>query len=222
MPFVTEELWQHLTRATGDMRPATKGAPSSIMVAPWPKADKKLVDAEAERLFEQLQGVVTAIRTTRAELNVPLESRPAVRLAASQAAVRSFFEAHRPLLQALAALGTVDVGAARESPPRAGSRRATKDSGAGKAKDAAAMVVDGVEVLMPLAGLIDTGKERSRLQQRVDELTKQLSGIEARLKDAQFTAKAPKEVVDQTKERHAQIQETLKKFSDHLALLQSM
>ena len=215
MPFVTEELWQHLqtvgAQGSGAVAPnpeprtPNRPASSSIMTAPWPKAEKKLVDAEAERLFERLQGVVAAIRNTRAELNIPLDSRPAVRLAASQDAVRSFFETHRPLLQALAALGTVDVGATREH-----------------AKDAAAMVVDGVEILMPLVGLIDAGKERARLQQRVEELTKQLAGIEGRLKDDQFTSKAPKEVVEQTQERRAQVRELLKKFSDHLSLLQSM
>jgi valyl-tRNA synthetase len=175
------------------------------MIAAWPQADKKLMDAEAEALFERFQGVVTAIRNTRAELNIPLESRPAVHLASAKPDVRKFFDDHRPLLQTLAATGDVSVEAAHR-----------------KASQAAATVVDGVEVVIPLTGLIDAGKERARLQQRVDELTKQLAGIESRLKDAQFTARAPKEVVEQTRERRAQLQETLKKFSDHLALLKTM
>jgi valyl-tRNA synthetase len=91
-----------------------------------------------------------------------------------------------------------------------------------RTKDAAAMVVDGVEVVMPLAGLIDPAKERARLQQRVEELAKQLAGAERQLKNAEFTGKAPAEVVEQVKARRAQLQETIKKFSDHLAVLQSM
>ena len=156
-------------------------------------------------LFTRFQAVVGAIRNTRAELNIPLDSRPPVGVASTQASVRAFFETHRPLLQALASLGEVNVEATRQ-----------------RAKNVAAMVVDGIEVLMPLAGLIDPAKERARLQQRVEELTKQLSGAERQMKNSEFTSKAPKEVIEQVKARRAQLQETIKKFSDHLAILQSM
>ena len=198
MPFVTEELWQHV-QGQGPSDAA------SIMTAAWPKASSKLVDEEAEADMGRLQAVVGAIRNTRAELNLPLDSRPAIRLVTKQPKVRQFFDAHRPLVQALTQAGDTAV-----------------ESSAQRPKDAAAMVVDGVEILMPLAGLIDTQKERARLQQRVEELTKHLAGIEARLKDKQFTAKAPAEVVEQTKTKRAEVQETLKKFSDHLAVLQAM
>ena len=175
------------------------------MVAEWPKASPKLIDEEAEELFERFRAVTVAIRNTKAELNVPLDSRPQVRLASTQPAVRAFFETHRPLLQALASIGEVSVEATRQ-----------------RMKQSAAIVVDGVEVLIPLAGLIDTDRERQRLKQRVDDLTRQLSQLDARLCDKQFAAKAPKGVVEQTKERREQVRETLKKFSDHLAVLQSM
>lgn len=214
MPFVTEELWQHLrpvqsselsvtgSKTSHNSEPSTR---NSIMIAPWPKPSAKLVDREAEQLFERFQAVITAIRMTRAELNVPLESRPPVRLASPQAAVRAFFETHRLLLQKLAAVGEVNVEAKRQP-----------------LRHAAAMVVDGVEVLMPLEGLIDPAKERQRLQQRLDDLTRQAAQAEARLKDRQFTTKAPAEVVEQTKTRRAELQDTAKKVSAHLAVLQGM
>ena len=208
MPFVTEELWQHLKAVESEkwkVGGAGKAPIVSIMKAPWPKPDKKLADDDAEELFARFQAVVGAIRNTRAGLNIPPESRPPVRVASGKSAVRAFFEAHRTLLQALASLGEVDVEATRR-----------------RVKNAAAMVVDGIEVLMPLAGLIDPAKERARLQQRVDELTKQLTGAKRQLKNAEFTKKAPKEVIEQVKTRRAQLQETIKKFSDHLAVLQSM
>lgn len=207
MPFVTEELWQHLRQGT-TKPPVSRlmsHVPISIMKAEWPKVEKRLIDREAERLFERLQAVITAIRTTRSELNVPVESRPPVHLASPQAEVRMFFEIHRPLLQQLAALGDISVEAKRQA-----------------VRHAAAMVVDGVEVLMPLEGLIDPAKERARLQQRLDDLTRQRAQAEARLKDRQFTTKAPAEVVEQTKTRRAELQDTAKKVSEHLAVLQGM
>ena len=195
MPFVTEELWQYLNPA----------AMKSIMVADWPKANVRLIDEEAEKLFEQFQSVVAAIRNTRAELHVPLDSRPPVHLRTKQPAMQKFFESHQSLMRAIAHLGEVSVAASGQRP-----------------KDAAATVVDGIEVLVPLAGLIEPARERDRLQQRIDELTNELSRLEARLRDKRFTQKAPKEVVEQAKSRRVQVQDTLKKFADHLAVIQAM
>ncbi len=194
MPFVTETLWQQLT-----------GQTTSIMVAPWPKAAKKLINPEAEAKFEQFKAVVTAIRTTRAELNVPPASKPPVRLAAKDASTRAFFEAHQQLLQTIAGVSEVTVSAKSE-----------------RHKDAASSIVDGIEVVLPLAGLIDTAKETQRLQQRVAELTNYLAKTDARLRDPQFTEKAPAEIIEQTKHQRAQTHETLKKVSEYLSILQTM
>ena len=76
-------------------------------------------------------------------------------------------------------------------------------------------------VLHPAFRPRDIDKERERLRQRLEELTKHLAQIDARLRDAQFTGKAPAEVVEQTKQRRTEVQETLAKFSDHLAVLTS-
>jgi len=202
MPFVTEELWQSLR----ELQPGQAAdRPKSIMVAPWPKASKKLIDNEAEAQFDRFKAVVGAIRNTKAELNVPLDSRPPVRLSSGQASVREFFTAHQELLRVLAGTGEVHVDASRQ-----------------RLKHAAATVVDGIEVLMPLEGVIDLAKERGRLEQRVAEITNHIKRLEAQLANTQFTDRAPKEVVEQTKASLAQARETLKKSSEHLAVLQSM
>jgi valyl-tRNA synthetase len=203
MPFVTEELWQHLQQqATSNKR---QEAQPSIMRALWPKPTKTLVNREAETRFAQLQAVISAIRTTRAELNVPLASKPPVRLAMKDASARSFFEEQRSLLQTIANVSDVFVSAKSE-----------------RQKDAASSIVDGIEVVVPLAGLIDTAKETQRLQQRVTELTNYLAKTDARLRDPQFTGKAPAEIIEQTKAQRAQTQDTLKKLSEYLTVLQSM
>jgi len=201
MPFVTEELWQRLREVAGD----AKTGPASIMVAEWPKASKQLIDEDAEAQFERFKAVVAAIRNTKAELNVPADAKPPVRLSTGQASVRSFFEAHSPLLQVLAGIGEVHVEATRQ-----------------RIKHAAATVVDGIEVLIPLEGIIDPAKERGRLEQRVTELTNHIKRLEGQLANTQFTERAPKEVVDQMRATLTQARETLKKSSEHLAVLQSM
>ena len=86
----------------------------------------------------------------------------------------------------------------------------------------AAMVVDGIEVLIPLAGVIDPVRERTRLEGKLQELEQQLAQVEARLKDRQFAARAPQEVVEQTKARRDQVRDTLKKTSEHLTVIRSL
>lgn len=74
--------------------------------------------------------------------------------------------------------------------------------------------------MVPLAGLIDPGKERQRIEGRIKELTDELARLSGRLADTQFVQRAPKEVVDQMKTRRAEVADALKKFSGHLELLQ--
>ena len=213
MPFVTEELWQHLNRPqasglrlhTGEPVAGSLQPGASVMVAPWPKANKRWFDASAEAHLELFKAVVTAIRNTKQELNVPTDTRPPVQLSAKRPDVRLFLEDQRPFVQALAQVGEVTVGEA-----------------IAKRRGAAATVVDGIEVVVPLAGLIDVNRERQRIQTRVAELTDELARLNAKLKDRQFVQRAPQEVVAQTKQRRGQVAETLKKFTSHLHLLESL
>ncbi len=196
MPFVTEELWQHLRQ---------QGHPVSIMTATWPTIDPRRTDPEAETLFEQFKAVITAVRTTRAELNLPVTSRPGLSVRTSDAGARAFFESHQALLESLAQVERVAISATGDRP-----------------KHAAVSIVDGIEVMIPLAGLIDPQKESHRLQQRVAELQQELGRVDSRLANEQFTGKAPPEVVGQARARRQQLVDTIKKFSDHLAVIRSM
>ncbi len=200
MPYVTEILWQHLQGRD----PAAVSPETSIMRAAWPRQDRKRLDAKAEALFEQLQAVISAVRVTRAELNVPLESRPAVHVLSPHSGVREFFTAHRGLVQALAQIGELVVAAD------------------GRPANAAATVVGTLEVFIPLEGLIDPAKERARLTQRVDHLHQEQARIERQLANTEFTAKAPAEVVEQVKTRQREVQDTLQRFAKHLAVVQAL
>ena len=197
MPFVTEELWQQL-------KPA--GSKPSIMVSAWPAPDKQLMDTKAEVQFEHFKAVVTSIRTTRAELNVPSDRKtPTVWLISKDAATRRFFGEHQNWLQSLAQVSAVSV---------------LEDFQ--RQRDATTAVVNGVEVVIPLGGLIDVQKETKRLQQKVTELSGYVERTTARLHDKQFTEKAPAEVIEQSRKQLNQAQDTLKKLSEYLAVLQSM
>jgi valyl-tRNA synthetase len=211
IPFVTEELWQRLQAPEAAGGAAAVGGneagagPRTIMRAPWPTAEARWRAPEIEAQFATFQAIVAGIRNTRAELNVPVDTKPAVRLAATSPDTRRFLEEQRAGLQLLAHVGEVSVAET-----------------VAKSRDSAATVVDGVEVVLPLAGLIDVARERGRIQARIEELAQELSRIDARLADAQFTDRAKPEIVEHTRARRAEVVETVKKFAGHLELLHAL
>lgn len=197
MPFVTEELWQQVKDQ--------KNVKQSLINASWPKANKKWINAQAEKQFEQLQKVIGAVRNIRAEFNVPVDSYPTVRVIAKSPIARKAIQSQESLLKTFARVAEVRVEASGK-----------------RSKDSAGMVLDGLEVLVPLAGLIDVEHERSRLGKRLDVLTRDLSRQEVRLKNKDFIRKAPKEIIAQGREHHSRTTQILKQIKEHLSILESI
>ncbi len=195
MPFVTEELWQHLK--TADSRATT---PQSIMTAPWPKAEKKFMDEETERAIERFQLVVTGLRNARADLGIPAGERLRLGVVTGKSAVKQFFESHRPALELLAGVGEVRLVSSRQ-----------------EVTQAARLRVNDLELLLHTEGLLNVEAQRTRLQQKVAELEQRASRLKAQLKDAVFTQKAPKDVVAQAEQSLTRTRADLAKFSEYLA-----
>jgi valyl-tRNA synthetase len=179
MPFITEEIWQRLPH-DGD----------SIMIAPYPKAVRRRVDAAAERDMAVLMGAVAAIRTIRGEMRVP----PGVTLAVTAktaGAHGALLREHAPLVQALArATLTLDPRATR---PRA----------------SALGVVGGTELYVTLEGVVDLGAERQRLEKEIRRAEEAIAFGRAKLARPEFAERAPAEIVDKEREKLAE-QEALR------------
>ncbi len=175
MPFVTEEIWQRVPKAEDAF-------PESVMLARYPEPERDgRPDAEAEAMAARFQGVVTAIRTVRAEHEIP-RSRPVEAIVRSPSAdVRAMLERHRAEAEFLfrGQLG-IEAGGQDDAVP---ARTAVS-------------VVEGVTVLVPLEGLVDFDKERERLQRELRKVDKELKGLQARLQNEAFLQKAPAEVVE--------------------------
>ncbi len=195
MPFVTEEIWQRVPRAK-------EAFPESIMLARYPEPGcEGRIDEAAEAAARRFQAVVSAVRTVRAEHEIP-RSRPLEAIARHpDPSVCEMLRAHRNEAEFLFR-GTLHVEEGREEggvPPRT-----------------AISVVEGVTVLVPLEGLVDFHRERERLERELKKLDKELSGLEARLSNEAFLSKAPPEVVDKQraqrealKQKRSRIQEAL-------------
>jgi len=193
MPFITEELWQNL--------PREDGGPSLLAIAPWPEADPRLADDEAELLFGNLQEMVTAVRTIRSDYGIDPGRSITVRLAPATVALQQAFNAEQRTAERLS--------------------KATWSIANGKEHDvsAAAVLRDGTVITIPLGDAIDLEKECARLKGEAERLEKQLASLKARLSNEQFIAKAPPAVVEGERAKEKSWREQLEALSGKLRTL---
>jgi valyl-tRNA synthetase len=205
MPFLTEEVWQVVTAEGWGATRARRFA-DSIMIAPYPLALDGLVDDAAEADMERLVGVVRAVRNLRSEYNVP-PSRPVdVGLYVADAAVRARLADVLPLV---ATLARAEPLALLDQPVRP--------------RNAAVESVAGVELTMPLAGLIDDlGAEAKRIAREVEKVETELGGVEAKLGNPQFAERAPEEIIAEVEEKGAQLRERRDTLRRSLERLRSL
>ena len=207
MPFVTEELWEQL---------AAPGVPRAtpLITASWPSYDhasgaetgaetgKESGDAAAE--MDWVVRLITAIRTVRAEMNVPAGAK--IPFLIKDAAPRSLerLETHRDLITRLARLD--GIGAAGPELP----------------KGAVQVVLDEATLVLPLGDVIDVAAERSRLEREIAKLDGEIIRIDKKLANEQFTARAPAEVVAENRDKRAEYEQSRSKLSEAMDRLATM
>ncbi len=180
MPFVTEEIWQHLPHEG-----------ETIMLAPWPDAAGSLHDPEAEAAMDTLVELVRGIRNVRAEYNVP--NGRAIHALLRPGALGSSLDELRVLFARLCRVEDLSLLAADAPDP---ARCAT-------------VVVNDTSVYLPLAGLIDIAAERQRLGKERDQLQLRLQRSQHMLANEQFMARAPAAVVERERTGNAELQASL-------------
>ncbi|PVV84486.1 valine--tRNA ligase [Dehalogenimonas alkenigignens] len=189
MPFVTEELWQHL-------RKYLTNPPASIMVAPYPKADEAAMDAAAETFVEGLIEAVRAIRNVRAEHKVEAGRWIAAEIHAG--------EQKAPLDRYKAAIETL----ARVRPFEIIADRFVGESDTARI----VLVLKDLEVVLPLSGMIDQEAESRRQATELAETESQVARLSAMLGNPDFLAKAPPQVVAKEKAKLEALEDKLRRL----------
>ena len=199
MPFITEEIWQHIPHDG-----------ISIMVAEWPGNDEAglagLVNDDDEAAMNAIMESIKTIRALRLEVNAAPGKKSEVILNFTDEKLREVFAANEGYLTVLAAAEPVTMLAA----------------GAEKPENAMTGVVNGVEIYLPLKGLIDVEKETARLNKELATLDKEISRLEKKLGNQGFLAKAPAEVVAGEQEKLKGYQEKQNAVKERLAYLQNI
>ncbi|MEI8175610.1 MAG: valine--tRNA ligase [Candidatus Omnitrophota bacterium] len=200
MPFITEEIWQNLNDVTGHPSAVSgaQDAPASIMISSWPHLQQQLIDPAADGAFATLIEVIVSIRNIRASWNINPKEALEVHIKAP-APVCETLKKSEVYLQNLAKASTVTASPHLVKPSKS-----------------ATAVIREVEVYVPLALLIDFDEERSRLRQKIDEISRSTRGIEARLADDHFVGKAPAAIVEKERQRLAELSQTRTRLEANL------
>ncbi len=173
MPFISEELWQHLPRPAG--------APDSVALAPFPAREPALEDPEIEHVMREfLVEPVTAIRGLAAEIRLPKAGVPRIRPTDDSA-----HEALLPFvgqIKGLTSSGDIHV----------------QKSGFPEDLIAARTVTRSLEIALPLEGL-DLESERIRLRKEIERLTRELSAHDKKLSNQEFLSRAKPEAVQKVR-----------------------
>ncbi|HJZ84374.1 MAG TPA: valine--tRNA ligase [Polyangia bacterium] len=189
MPFLTEEVWQQLPRPAG--------SPASIMITAFARADQRYIDDDAERAMELLQRVIEAVRGIRADYNVSPGQPVDVTIQVEDDFQKTILSGYTAYVVELAKAQKVTV----------------RRGGAAPAGLHASALAAGVEVLVPLAGVIDPAVELPRLEKEARKSALEVEAVQKRLSNPNFEVRAPAEVVTETRERLADAQARMAKLS---------
>ncbi len=191
IPFITENIWLRMFQGPNDNN-------ESIMHAPYPEVDDTWVDEVIEAEMEWVKQMVQSIRTIRSEMSINPSKR--IPLLLKNVAVNSLIlvEKYTPLFMTLCKLTKVHCLDPKDGVPVSASA-----------------VVGDIELLIPMADLIDKQAELARLEKELTKLEKEISFMESKLNNSVFTEKAPQDIIQKERGKLAQAQLTKNKLLHH-------
>lgn len=196
MPFITEEIWQRVN----ELQPQ---AVKSIMLTAYPEPSEHQHDIEIANKIETIKKIITAIRNIRAEMNIAPNKPIDVLFAKGTTADRTLLTDYQDYLITLTKIKSIEFHP--ESTPYPA---------------AATAIVGELEILIPMAGLIDKDAEISRLNKELSKLDKDLARSSQKLANPNYVDKAPTAVVDQERERLKEMQNIQQKLQQQLKVIE--
>lgn len=192
MPFITEELFESLGMSEGQL----------LITHEW-GAYTYPAHQEAVAELGWLQGVISEVRSVRADMNVPASAQIALLVKDASAEAQERFERHGEIIKRMARLETIEM---------------TSDEAPGGSIQA---VVDGMTLILPVADIIDLDKERDRLRKQIGKLQANIDKLSQKLSNENFVANAPEEVIEEQRQRIAEDQAALDKLNTALQQLEA-
>ena len=194
MPFVTEELWQHLKKHM------KSPLPDSIMIAPYPEADEAAIDRQAEETIETIIEITRSIRNVRAQYKVE-----STRWIEAQVFADTLTAAITPYTEAMQSLARVRPLTFLDERKEASLNDNT-----------VVLVLEKAEVVIPMASMIDLEAEKQRIQKEIEQIHAEIDRLNIRLNDQAFVTRAPAAVVEKERQKLDALTDKLERLKQQI------
>ena len=189
MPFITEEIWQNID---------DRAEESSISISDYPVCDEKCFDEKSESDMIYIQKIVESVREIRSQMKIVPSKRIEIIIKCSKESKISLIKNNISFISQLTKASNIEVGADVVKPEGSSSS-----------------VVMGDEVFVPLKDLIDVDKEKERLQKEINRIEGIVKSLAAKLNNESFLAKAPKDVVNNERDKLTNFELMLRKLYEN-------
>lgn len=198
MPYITEEIWQTI-------KPLVGNSDDTIMLQAYPVADATLIDKTADEDLEWVKNFIVGIRKIRSEMDIPPSKPLPILLQNWTESDKARFENNDIFINSLAKIESAQWLQENDDAP-----------------DSATALCGEMNILIPLAGLIDKDAEMARLNKEIEKIQKGLSGLEGRLNNPNFTDKAPENVVNQVRQQAEEQKAAFQQLEQQLEKIKAM
>jgi valyl-tRNA synthetase len=198
MPFITEEIWQKTNKFTTENS-------ASIMLSAYPQVNNEFINDAVEEELEWLKAAIQALRTIRSEMNISPAKQIPLYIRNITPMLKERTEKYQQTLKALSKVTSIYFLSPEEPVPVS-----------------ATAVLGEIELLIPMADLIDKEAELARLAKEIAKLDKDISLAEGKLNNPKFTDKAPAEIIEKEQEKLAQAQQSKEKLMQHKVRIETL
>ena len=202
LPFISEEIWQNIAPLAG-VKVNPEG--DTIMLQPFPVADKAQIDADADADIDWVKKVIVGVRNVRGEMNIsPAKALP-IYLARGDAEDKRRLDENRQFLSKLASLESI-----------------TWLDDPAEAPLCATALAGDLEILVPMAGLIDVDAELARLDREIDKISIEVKKLSGKLSNAKFVDNAPAEVVAKERQKLEEFEGSVSQLQEKRSAIAEM
>ncbi|KTD32051.1 valine--tRNA ligase [Legionella israelensis] len=198
MPFITEEIWRKTSKFTSE-------SGESIMLSNFPQIREEFINKDIENELEWIKSIIQAIRTIRSEMSISPAKLIPLNIRNITPELHERIQKYQKILTSLGKLTYVHYLSAREEAPLS-----------------ATAVVGEIELLIPMAGLIDKSSELSRLNKELSKLDKDIAQAESKLHNPHFVDKAPADVIVKERNKLEQSQLAREKLLNHKSMIEKL
>ena len=194
MPFITEEIWQHIPHEG-----------ESITVAKWPEVNPNYNFAQSAKEMERLVAIIRAVRNVRAEVDVALSKPIKILIKANDETVVEELNKNEQYLKRFCNPESLTISTEIDIPEQ--SKTA---------------VVTGAEIFFPLEGLIDLEEELKRLEEELKKWNSEVERVQKKLANENFVNKAPEKIVQEEREKEKDYLEKQRLVQQRIKELQAL